>query len=517
MPFCRQCGEKIDAGDQFCESCGTPVVKKEKSSPDPGRQPAESSHVPGRLMGLGRKLAAGRIVIMVAVVLLLVSAGLAVRYYWNSRALEEKLALGQSQLDQGDCEQAIASYTEAMAIDDRAAAAYIGLIRAYERSGRSADSRDLAQRLEKEIGAAGLSVEENIALARFYIDNMQYQRAVSLVEEAVRAHGSDPLLTAFRDTMAGGGNSQGNIINGGFVAMYEDWIYYLDYNQGLFRIKKDGSGREKVCGDNALYINPTSEWIYYVNEEDQHLYRIRPDGSSRHKLNSDECQMPILHQDYVYYIADGDSKHKNMLFRIRKDGSERQQLTFDVSIHGFGFVGEEILFPAGNDILCKMGADGGDWQQLWPKIKDSKGSTLDQEIGMPVIWDGQVYGMYMHEEEGNTDKYSISAFNRDGQLTETIYDASRPKEIWGFNLDGNTAVFFDDNESVIKKVDRNGNTPVTLTEPAAVENIGDFNPRSLCLLDGWVYYFVDQGTTGIHRARLDGSANEVFTEWEMNR
>ncbi len=46
------------------------------------------------------------------------------------------------------------------------------------------------------------------------------------------------------------GNSLGNIVNGGIAAQAEDWIYYRSYDGfKIYKIKKDGSSREKITND----------------------------------------------------------------------------------------------------------------------------------------------------------------------------------------------------------------------------------------------------------------------------
>lgn len=522
MPYCGHCGETIGADNKFCEACGASITRQGEPASGPEAQSQDTNYRHqnhAREKGETGSLITGKTAGIALTILLAVATGLAARYYWNCKVLEEKLTLGQDMIEQGDYDQAIVSFHEATYIDEDNVMANIGLIRAYERAGRHSDSRDRVQFLDKEVGVANMSAAEVILLARFYIDSVQYDKAVKLVEDARKVVPSDEQLIDFQRNMAFAGNNQGNIMNGGFVSMYEDWIYYVDYKDGLYRIRTDGTGKDKICSDDAFYINPTGEWIYYVNAEDGFLYRIRPDGSGRQKLGNDDCSVPVLYKDYIYYLADGGNKRRNMLHRVRKDGTEQQQMTYDVSLHGFGFIDEQVFFPAGNEILCKVNDDGKDWQQLWSVKEDSKGHTLDQELGIPVIIGEQIYGIYLTEEEGIGKTRSISCFTPDGLLDKTIYTAGQSRDIWGFNTDGNMVVYYDENQGVIKRIDVDGSNAMTLTEPGDLENVGLFSPASLCLLDGWVYYFTNHGepaTSGIYRTSLDGTNTEKLSDWGNN-
>ena len=61
------------------------------------------------------------------------------------------------------------------------------------------------------------------------------------------------------------GNSLGNIVNGGIVTQKEDWIYYQnkDFQDRIFKIKTDGSNREKVNDDGSNSSNDMILLLFY--------------------------------------------------------------------------------------------------------------------------------------------------------------------------------------------------------------------------------------------------------------
>lgn len=54
----------------------------------------------------------------------------------------------------------------------------------------------------------------------------------------------------------------------------------------LYKIRTDGSGRQRLSDESSLYINVAGEWIYYVNFDDEgRIYKIKTDGSGRQRVH----------------------------------------------------------------------------------------------------------------------------------------------------------------------------------------------------------------------------------------
>ena len=74
------------------------------------------------------------------------------------------------------------------------------------------------------------------------------------------------------------GNSVGNIANNGYVASYGDWIIYNNqHGGGIYKIKKDGTRKEKLSDGFVYQLNIMDGWIYYVYDNDRAIYRIKMD------------------------------------------------------------------------------------------------------------------------------------------------------------------------------------------------------------------------------------------------
>jgi hypothetical protein len=202
------------------------------------------------------------------------------------------------------------------------------------------------------------------------------------------------------------GNTIGNILNGGFIAKENDWLYYnqrgtslygylskikpdltmdtrlvsdeptyinvlngwVYYRSGredgkIYKIKTDGTERTQLSADSSTHILVRGDWIYYVNQADgAKIYKIRVDGTERTKLNEDHSSSINLIGNWIYYQNMTD-QHKP--YRVRIDGTERAELN-DTSAHGMIILGDLIYFrnPADENRIYRMGIDGSNKTKL---------------------------------------------------------------------------------------------------------------------------------------------------------
>jgi putative cell wall-binding protein len=180
------------------------------------------------------------------------------------------------------------------------------------------------------------------------------------------------------------GNTPGNINNNGLACLKGDWIYCQEnlnnFSSGLYRVKTDGSGQQKLSADNVNDINVVGDWVYYscisdaIDNTDygEKLYRIKTDGPGRQKLNDDRSRNVIVAGDWVYYINLNDFSYN--LYRIKTDGSGRQKLSdnscLEISVAGDWIYFYKRLNPviggvsAGFAKLYRMKTDGSEEELL---------------------------------------------------------------------------------------------------------------------------------------------------------
>ena len=96
------------------------------------------------------------------------------------------------------------------------------------------------------------------------------------------------------------------------LVVKDGWIYYLNETDGskIYKIKVDGSGRTKVGNDYASFIDVAGDWVYYANAtDDWKLYKVKTDGTGRTKLNEFKSYYVRSNGDYVYF-AESDHGDK---------------------------------------------------------------------------------------------------------------------------------------------------------------------------------------------------------------
>jgi len=103
--------------------------------------------------------------------------------------------------------------------------------------------------------------------------------------------------------------------------LYDQWIYFTDHNDKMYMMDISGNNKSLITEDKVFNFNTDGKWIYYCNLSDfEKLYRIKPDGSGKEKLS--ETRSPFIHivGDWIYFIY----LHKDDMapFRIKLDGSE---------------------------------------------------------------------------------------------------------------------------------------------------------------------------------------------------
>lgn len=176
--------------------------------------------------------------------------------------------------------------------------------------------------------------------------------------------------TAFIDyETLGRGNSTGNIANYGSVAQQGDWIFYSYRDDGLFKIKNDGSAKQKLLDGNVNELNVLGEWVYFVLSEPvdekykrMGIYRIKTDGTQQQKISDDAGICVNIVDGWIYYINEDDL---SSFYKMRLDGSLRQKvhphaMKFLTVVDGWAY------FENGSEHydLYKMKVDGNELHKL---------------------------------------------------------------------------------------------------------------------------------------------------------
>lgn len=102
--------------------------------------------------------------------------------------------------------------------------------------------------------------------------------------------------------------------------VYKDYIYYQ--NDGLYRIKKDGTDKKKVIDKPTWTFKIMGDHIYYCYQGD--LYSAECDGSKQEKIIEDIGYSFTKYKDSIFYFKE-DEEHSE-LFRYNLTSKHSEQV-----------------------------------------------------------------------------------------------------------------------------------------------------------------------------------------------
>lgn len=160
---------------------------------------------------------------------------------------------------------------------------------------------------------------------------------------------------------------------------------------------------------NGALAASDGEWFYYRSNDNMSLYRMRLDGSDREKLNDQQSAYIGVLDGYVYYYTAGKSSG---IWRMKCDGTGNTTI-YTGTIEDMCIVDGRIFFKNSLDglKLYSMALDGTD-------IRCEGDLT---ELYYLTFWDGKMY--WSNDSDGG----SLYRANYDGsemtKLTESAVDS----------------------------------------------------------------------------------------------
>jgi hypothetical protein len=202
---------------------------------------------------------------------------------------------------------------------------------------------------------------------------------------------------------------------------HKGWFYYCYYSEdgdmyedGLYRMRTDGTGKMKVLEKEGVYWPRfDDEWMYFTNTDDHGtLYKVRIDGTGKKtKLNDDEYSyISAILDGWIYYYSNVTT------YRVRTNGMDRQVL-YDDRIEIIGLANGSIYFE---DMyyLYKMRPDGTGITKL---------IVTNGAIGIMGILDGWIY--YWRPEISGCRLSRMRTDGSDEMELDVVYHHSFPDNI----------------------------------------------------------------------------------------
>ena len=156
------------------------------------------------------------------------------------------------------------------------------------------------------------------------------------------------------------GNTNGNLVNGGFATIQGDWIYYAIHRKGIYKIRTDGSDKTQLVDEDAGFrsLQVIDDWLYF--SQDGTIHKMKTDGIEVITIEPEiTAGYGGLGAFHTFHIADGWIYYKsNGINKIKTDGSENSKVT-NINASDFNIVGDWIYFFGFNDNkLYKIKTDG---------------------------------------------------------------------------------------------------------------------------------------------------------------
>ena len=142
-----------------------------------------------------------------------------------------------------------------------------------------------------------------------------------------------------------------------------EWVYFYASNEGIFKVRIDGTGAQKIIDNQGLfmYMCVADGYIYYNSDysEDSgyRLYRMKIDGSNREKTADEHCNYINITGDYIYYNSEYSDTTKAGFYRMKRDGTERTLLA-SAFYNSLYIYGNDAYISNGQMVLCKSNISG---------------------------------------------------------------------------------------------------------------------------------------------------------------
>jgi hypothetical protein len=296
------------------------------------------------------------------------------------------------------------------------------------------------------------------------------------------------------------GNTAGNLANDGFIAIQGDWIYYsfsflgdIYGRQGFYRVRTDGTGKEKLNDAICSNINIVGDWIYFTRWYSFNpgsyiagFYRMRTDGTEMGIFIEGVIGDFIIVDDWIYY------SHYDGTYKIRLDGSENTRL-LDRWVLSMDVWDDWIYFNNIGDLsIFKMRTDGSEITRL-------PNTELTHKIIIVGDW------IFYEKRTQDQSKGWIYRIRTDGTDNTKVTDFY----ISTFNISGGWIYFYgvdwdynngNPSQGGLYKMRLDG------TEKTKISDIDYFGFMNVA--GEWIYYRDDAvlyriSTDGIHIQRVD--------------
>jgi len=241
-----------------------------------------------------------------------------------------------------------------------------------------------------------------------------------------------------------------------YLNIIDNYIYCLEYDEeearcNLIKIKTNGKNKEILARDiEKREITAVDEWVYYY--KNNNLYRVKLNGTDREKVSDREISCYQIVEDDIYYIYEKD--RVQYIAKMDLDGEDTERLAKadeDIEFETLYVKGGKIYY-----ITSKQNEEYDRDYYLYKMSKKGKNneriSKIDTNIQNINMQDDLIY--YTVTEDYNT--FMIKSVKYNGTDKTLIKKNSMAINI---NLAEDWIVFLgenDDGDSIMKMITTDG-------------------------------------------------------------
>jgi len=324
----------------------------------------------------------------------------------------------------------------------------------------------------------------------------------------------------------------GGEINTHILSHADGWVYTIDYEQNICKVKSDGTQGEQLTFDRGYSeMIVLNGWIYAVQANIEFLYNVRndiekatpPQGGNRHLVKMDldgqndnvvaEFPWPIYNlqvADGNIYFIGGLSLEEQNIYRVNPDGSGvTAVLPTNETINGrvHGIVGEWVYCNIGAGI-CRMNLAQ---QNIEVILKSEEQIVRAERL--------TIYGDTIYYSDG----YSVCSVQTDGTGNTLLWEKKDSCLLFMKYTDGWLYYygFFSDTFAIeIGRVKADGSEQECVLDGRS-ESIY-WGVPDMVIKDNWIYFLAEPSSGSLvyflYRVTTDGTQCQFIdyhpTTWE---
>ncbi len=230
-------------------------------------------------------------------------------------------------------------------------------------------------------------------------------------------------------------NTKGNLVNGGFAAESQQYIFYSNTDIGFAAIKKDGGKTKVISKYKASNINVVGNYIYcslLEGKSDYNIgfYRMKMDGTDLKKITSSYIDRVNVFNGWIYFLE------SHQLYKMKIDGTSKNLLVSE-NVDWFCIENNYIYYNV-YDCMYKIDMNG--------KKKKILATNVNSQFATSE--DSFVYYICNLIKDPQTGEYKSGIFKigKDDKISPVVYRRSSTDYINAFN----GWIYYSDSKDIMR-------------------------------------------------------------------